>query len=192
MPKVTRIRNETCSKLSIKKPFRRHWSSLIVLLDSTPYSSVYIVNFKQVNVCFNPVSWHSIYTQAERDYCSTIFIVNFEQMTPCSSVFTVDFEHVFIFWVWSFNISIIFRLRWIQVPFIYRKDFLEVKYLHEVAYTVPCLFFISIFFQNFKTGVCKHYFFRTPFINYLGLIFQGKSQLSLVLQRISLGAVFWG
>ena len=34
----------------------------------------------------------------------------------------------------------------IQVPFIYRKDFLEVKYLHEVAYTGPCLLF---FFQIF-------------------------------------------
>ena len=45
------------------------------------------------------VSWHSIYTRVERDHRSTMVIVNFENMTPCSSVSTVDFEHVFIFWV---------------------------------------------------------------------------------------------
>ena len=109
---------------------------------------------------------------------STVVIVNFEQMAPCSGVSTVVFEHVFIFWVWSFNISIIFWLRWIQAPFINRKDFLEGKYLHEVAYTIPCVlllfFFFQFFFQNFQTEACKHYFIRTSFINYSGVIFQGK------------------
>ena len=62
-------------------------------------SSVYILNFEQVNVCLKLVSWHSIYTRVERDHRSTIVIVSFENMTPCSSVSTVDFEHVFIFWV---------------------------------------------------------------------------------------------
>lgn len=36
----------------------------------------------------------SIYTQAELDYCSTVVIVNFEQMMPFSSVSTAEFEHV--------------------------------------------------------------------------------------------------
>ena len=132
------------------------------------------------------MSWCSIYSRVERDHRSTMVIVNFENMTPCSSVSTVDFEHVFIFWVWSFNISIVFRLRWIQVPFIYRKDFYKVKYLHEVACIAPCL----IFFRNlFKISrlECSP-FFRTPSVNYSGVIIQGKISLSPVLGRI-LGAV---
>ena len=64
---------------------------------STPYSSVYVINFKQVNVCLKPVLWHSICTRAEQDHPSTVVSVNFEHMPPRSSVFTVDFEHVFIF-----------------------------------------------------------------------------------------------
>ena len=111
---------------------------------STPYSSVYIIKFEQVNVYLKPVLWHSIYTRAERDHPSTVVSVNFEYMVPCSSVSTVDYELVFIFLVWPFNISIAFRLRWIQVPFIYRKDLYEVKHLHEVACTVPCLSFFEI------------------------------------------------
>ena len=114
---------------------------------STPYSSVYIVKFEQVNVYLKPVSWQSIYTWLERDHRSTIVNVNFEHMTPCVS--TVDFGHVFIFWVWCFNNSIVFRLRWIQISFIYGKDFLRVKYLHEVACISPWLIFFSKFIQNF-------------------------------------------
>ena len=76
----------------------------IVLLDSLIphlilYSSVFIINFEQVNVCLKPVSWHYIYTQVERDHHSAMVIVNFENMTPCSSVSIVDSKHVFIFWV---------------------------------------------------------------------------------------------
>ena len=114
-------------------------------------------------------------------------------MTPCSSASNIDFEHVFFsgFDLLIFQ-SIIFRLRWIQIPFIYIKDFLEVKYFHEVAYTAPCLlfFFFWFFFQNFQTGLCKHYFFRTSFLNYSEVIFQGKSPLSLVPGRLSLGGSF--
>ena len=86
------------------------------------------------------MSLHSIYAQAERDHRSTVVMVNFEQIAPCSS--TVDFENKFIFWVWSFNISIIFRLRRIQAVFIYRNNFLDVIYLHEVA--CAALVFIKI------------------------------------------------
>ena len=43
--------------------------------------------------------WHSIDTQAERDHHSSIIIVKFEHVAPCSSVSTVDFGHIFIFWV---------------------------------------------------------------------------------------------
>ena len=127
---------------------------------STPYSKVYIINLEQVNVCLKLVSWHSIYTRVERDHRSTMVIVNFENMTPCSSVSTVDFEHVFIFWVWSFNISIVFRLRWIQVPFIYRKDFFKVKYLREVACTAPCLIFFQNLFKISKLEFVKSTFFE--------------------------------
>ena len=103
-----------------------------------------------------------------------------EHMTSCCSVSTVAFEHVFIFWIWSFNISIAFRLRWIQVPSIYRKNFPEVKYLHEHGDYIsmprssmhsPLLNFFSKSIQNFQTGVCKQYFFRRPSINYSGEIF---------------------
>ena len=128
---------------------------------SIPYFSVYIVNFNQVNVCFKPVSWYSIYTQAERDYCSTVVIANFEHLT-CCSVSTVNFEHVFIFWVWSFNISIIFKLRWIQVSLINRKDLLEVKYLHEVAYTNPSLIFFFIYFFKISKLECVSITFLEP------------------------------
>ena len=88
------------------------------------------------------MSLHSIYAQAERDHRSTVVMVNFEQIAPCSSVSTVDFENKFISWVWSFNISIIFRLRRIQAVFIYRNNFLDVIYLHEVA--CAALVFIKI------------------------------------------------
>ena len=158
MPKVsnrnTRIRSKTCSKLSKKKSLRRHW-----------YRSVgFTVNFEHIIhlilvyilltltlyiVCFKPVSWYSIYIQAERDYCSSVVIVNFEQITPCSSVSTVDFEHVFNFWVLPFNISTTFKLRWVQVPFIYRKDFLEI------TYTAPCFFFFFFFFFEFFLKTSK-------------------------------------
>ena len=120
------------------------------------------------------MSCHSIYPRAERDHPSTVISVNFEHMAPCSSVSTVDFEHVFIFWVWSFNISIVFRLRWIQVPFIYRKDFYEVKHLHEVACKAPCLFFFRNLFKISKLECVNSPLFRTPSINYSGVIFQGK------------------
>ena len=131
------------------------------------------------------MSWHSICTRAERDHPSTVVSVNFEHMAPCSSVSTVDFEHVFIFWVWSFNISIVFRLRWVQVPFIYRKDFYEVKHLHEVPCTAPCLIFFRNLFKISKLECVNSPFFRTPSINYSGVIFQGKIPLSLVPRGIS-------
>ena len=78
-----------------------------------------------------------IYTVAERSHRSTVVIVNIEHILPSSSVFAVGFEHVFIFWFWSFYVSIVFRLRSNQVPFIYRKNFHEVKYFREVSSTVP-------------------------------------------------------
>ena len=126
------------------------WIHCQIWTYSTPYSSVY--NFEQVNICLKPVSRQYIYTRLEQDYHSAIAIVNFEHITPCSSVFTINFEHVFIFLVWFFNILLVFRLRWMDIKFIYRKDFLEVKYLHEVACISPCLFiylFFSKFIQNF-------------------------------------------
>ena len=74
--------------------------------------------------------------------------------------FIVNFEHIphfieFILWDWSFNISTIFRLRWIQVPLIYGKDFLKVKYLQEVAYTAPCLLFLLLLFFRFFKKISK-------------------------------------
>ena len=99
--------------------------------------------------------WLSICTWAERDHHSTIAIVNFEYKTPCSSLSTVDFEHIFISWVWSFNNSIAFKLWWIQVPFIYIKDFLEVKHLHEEACTAPCLIFFKIYSKFLNWSALK-------------------------------------
>ena len=115
-----------------------------------------------------------MYTRAERDHPSTVVSVNFEHMAPCSSVSSVVFEHVFIFWVWSCNISIVFRLRWFQIPFIYRKDFYEVKHLHEVACKALCLIFFRNLFKISKLECVNSPFFRTPSINYSGVIFQGK------------------
>ena len=146
-------------------------------------------NFGKKNVCLKPVSWHSIYIRAERDHRLTIVIVNFKYMTPCSSVSTVDFEHVFIFWVWSFNISIIFRIRWTQIPFIYRKDFLEVKYLHEVACTAPCLIFFKNF-SKFQNWSAQKKFFRTASINYSRAISRSKSLLPHVQGGIIQGKMF--
>ena len=165
MPKVSnknnRKKSETCSKLSIKTSGRRHSVEFIVNLEHIPrLILVHIFNFEQTNVCLKPVLWHSIYTRAERDHPCTIVSVNFEHMAPCSSVSTVDFEHIFIFWVWSFNISIVFRLRWIQVPFIYRKDFYEVKHLHEVPYTAPCLIFFRNLFKLSKLECVNSPFFE--------------------------------
>ena len=54
----------------------------------------------------------------------------------------------------------VFRLRWIQVPFIYRKDFFKVKYLHEVACTAPCLIFFQSLFKICKLECVKSTFFE--------------------------------
>ena len=102
MPKVnnrnTRIRTETCTKLSIKTLARRHSVEFIVYLGHIPHLIlVYIINFEEVNVCLKPVSWCSIYTRAELGHPSNIVSVNFEHMGPCSSVSTIDFEHAFVF-----------------------------------------------------------------------------------------------
>ena len=112
-------------------------------------------------------------------------ILNFEHITSSSSVSIVDFECLFIFWVWS-NISIVFRLRWIQVSFTYRMDFHEVKYSREVVCTIPCLIF---FWNLFKTSKlkCVNSIFWTPSINYAELFLQGRSPLSLVQ-----GGQLWG
>ena len=75
-----------------------------------------------------------------------------------SSVSTVGFEHVFVFWVWSFNISITFTIRWIQDLFIYRRDFLKVKYLREVACTAPWLFIFQNLFKISKPKCVKSTF----------------------------------
>ena len=79
-------------------------------------------------------------------------------------VFTVDFEHAVIFWVWSFYISIASRLRWIKASFIYRKDFHEAKYLYEVKYSPPRLFFRNLF-EISKLQWVNSVFFLMPSIN---------------------------
>ena len=131
------------------------------------------------------MSWHSIYAQAERDHRSTVIVVNFVQKSPCSSVSTVDFENKFIFWVWPFNISIIFRLRRIQAVFIYRNNFLEVKYLHEVACAA------LVFFKISKLEWVKTTFSNTIYILFR-VTFQDKSSLSLVRVGISWGHLSGG
>ena len=67
------------------------------------------------------------------------------------------------------------------------KDFYEVKHLHEVAYTAPCLIFFRNLFKISKLECVNSPFFRTPSINYSEVIFQGKIPLSLVLRGISQG-----
>ena len=98
--RIIRIRNETCSTLSIKKSGRRYFVKFIVNLEHIPHLIlVYVINFELVNVCLKPVSQHYIYFKAERDHSSAVVSVNFEHMVPCSSVSTVDYELVFIFLV---------------------------------------------------------------------------------------------
>ena len=127
------------------------------------------------------MSWHSIYTRVQRnqDHPSPVISVSFEHMAPCSSVSTVDFEHVFIFWVSSFNISIVFKLRWIQVPFIYRMNFFEVKHLQKITCTAPCLIFFRNLFKISKLKCVNRPFFRTSSINYSVVIFQDKIPLGV-------------
>ena len=52
----TRKRCGICSKLTIKTPERRQWRSsgvfIVNLEHSTPFSSVSIVDFEQVNICW--------------------------------------------------------------------------------------------------------------------------------------------
>ena len=40
-----------------------------------------------------------MYTGGEWCHRSVVVIINFEHTTPSSSVSTVEFEHVFIFWI---------------------------------------------------------------------------------------------
>ena len=54
---------------------------------------------------------------------------------PCSSVYFVDFEHVFVCSVWHFlylnRFWIWFDLAWLfEVLSIFRKDFRQVEYSH--------------------------------------------------------------
>ena len=58
-----------------------------------------------------------MYTGGEWCHRSAVVIFNFEHTTPSSSVSTVEFEHVFIFWIWSFYISIVLRLTLIRLGF---------------------------------------------------------------------------
>ena len=74
-------------------------------------SSVFIADFEQAKDCWKSLLWHSIYIGAERRHRSTVGIVNFECITTSSIVSTVGFKHDFIFWVFDFYISIVFRLR---------------------------------------------------------------------------------
>ena len=65
----TTTRWEICSKLTIKTPERRHWPRSDVFKVNFTYFkrffSASIVNFEQVNVSQEPVSWISIYPRAE-------------------------------------------------------------------------------------------------------------------------------
>ena len=65
----SRRRWEKCSKLTIKTPERRHLPRSDVFKVNFTYfkcfSSASIVNFEQVNVSQEPVSWISIYPRAE-------------------------------------------------------------------------------------------------------------------------------
>ena len=46
----TQKKSETCSKLVLKTPERRNWCRYSVFIAFTPFSTVSIVDFEQVNV----------------------------------------------------------------------------------------------------------------------------------------------
>ena len=59
-----------------------------------------------------------MYTGGEWCHRSTVVIINLEHTKPSPSASTVEFEHVFIFCVWLFYISIVFRLTLISLGFL--------------------------------------------------------------------------
>ena len=164
----TRAKYEICSKLTKKTPGWHHCFRSGVLIVS--FEHILHINLVSMllnlnryifaeNLCFGTLS------TPERNGVIAVSIVNFEQTKISSSVSTVDFEHVFFEGALTFCIPVLSRLWWIQVPFIQRKDFHNVKYSYNVAYTLPQIFF-SKFILHLQTGACKQCFCRTSFVIY--------------------------
>ena len=188
----TRAKYEICSKLTIKASGWHHCLRSGVLIVSLEHILLIILvsmllNLNRYifagNLCFGTLS------TPERNCVIAVSIVNFKQTKNSSSVSTVDFWTCIFFFgggVLTFCIPVLSRLWWIQVHFIQRKDFHNVKYFYKVAYTLPRVFFPK-FILHLQTGECKQYFCRTSFINYSGAIFQGKSPWAVVPEVISWG-----
>ena len=187
----TRAKYEICSKLTKKTPGWHHFFRSGVLIVS--FEHILHINLVSMllnlnryifaeNLCFGTLS------TPERNGVIAVSIVNFEQTKISSSVSTVDFEHVFFEGVLTFCIPVLSRLWWIQVPFIQRKDFHNVKYSYNVAHTLPQIFF-SKFILHLQTGhvssafVERHLSFiiclgqksvgSCPRSNFLGVVVQG-------------------
>ena len=111
-----RTRCETCSDLTIEiSSGRHHWlRSGVFTFNFEHISYLILVSLILVETC--TMAFDLRKSRAK----SSLYI---EYITPSFSVSTVDFEHVFIFWVWSFCILIVFRVRWIQFPFINKIEF---------------------------------------------------------------------
>ena len=91
----TSTRSEIRSNLTTSSSGRRHLLFFDVFIANfehfTPYSSVYIVEFEQVNDCWQIVLWHPTMSSPYCRYCYNFIS---QHITTSSSVFTVC-------WLWT-------------------------------------------------------------------------------------------
>ena len=78
-----------------------------------------------------------IYTRVEQSHRSSFVIVNFEHITPSSSVSTVDLEHIFFSGSDLFTFQSFLDQDESKFHVFCRKNFIEVEHCHEVVYAAP-------------------------------------------------------
>ena len=144
----SRTRWEISLKLTIKTPERRHWPWSDVFIFNftyfTVYSSVSIAEFEQVNFCQEHTLWVFIYPRVERRHRYTVFFVNFEQISHLVLVFLCLILSMHL--IAQFNISVVFRLRWIQTK-IHRSEMFSTK---SNAHPLDSLSKQDMFIANFN------------------------------------------
>ena len=130
----TRTWCEICSKLTIKTSGRRYWLRSGVFIVNVEHISHLILvsiffDFEQVNVCWK-VSYGTLSTPEQNHaiaLLSLLSTLNMPYLLP-----------LFIFWVWTFYISIVLRLTLI------RLDFLRVVFSGSGQFDPPPFPFIFL------------------------------------------------
>ena len=131
---IIKVANKDVSTTSLTSSCCSHfclWTYSIL------YFNVYSFDFKWVNFI-----WNLCYSTLSTPEQSKV-------ITLLSLLLTLNISHLLLLYLlltlnmYLFSgLDLTFQwLRWIQVPFIYRKDFDQVKHFHEVACTATYLIY---------------------------------------------------